>query len=231
MSDYIIIHNDELMHYGVPGMRWGHRKNVYDINANYYNKRADKLAKAANRNRTMAGMNAHAANQGNGVISKVNRINANYYNKRADKLSNRANKNRTMASMNEYASQQRREAKAKKTKKIISSMSEKKVSEINVKNQQRSKEYVKKQSVMGAAIKGYRNTKDVYISFNQNPNKYQKAMRKLGGSGFARKAALNSNLSTSQKARMMAESEILRAERKINRARKVAGAAKEVARR
>ena len=86
MSDYRIIHDDELMHYGVPGMRWGHRKNVYDINANYYNKRADKLTKAANRNRTMAGMNAHAANQGNGVISKVNRINANYYNKRADKL-------------------------------------------------------------------------------------------------------------------------------------------------
>ena len=26
MSDYKIIHDDELMHYGVPGMRWGHRK-------------------------------------------------------------------------------------------------------------------------------------------------------------------------------------------------------------
>ena len=26
MSDYRIIHDDELMHYGVPGMRWGHRK-------------------------------------------------------------------------------------------------------------------------------------------------------------------------------------------------------------
>lgn len=26
MSDYRIIHFDELYHYGVPGMRWGHRK-------------------------------------------------------------------------------------------------------------------------------------------------------------------------------------------------------------
>ena len=26
MSDYKIVHSDELYHYGVPGMRWGHRK-------------------------------------------------------------------------------------------------------------------------------------------------------------------------------------------------------------
>lgn len=26
MPDYRIIHDDELMHYGIPGMRWGHRK-------------------------------------------------------------------------------------------------------------------------------------------------------------------------------------------------------------
>ena len=57
------MYDNELYHYGIPGMRWGHRKSVYDVNANYYNKRADKLSKAANRNRTMASMNEAASKQ------------------------------------------------------------------------------------------------------------------------------------------------------------------------
>lgn len=236
MSDYRIVCSDELYHYGVPGMRWGHRKSVYDINANYYNRRADKLTKKANVSRTMASMNKHAASQGKGLISKANSINANYYNKKANKLETRANKNRTMASMNEAASKQRKAAKLEKgrvkAQKLESSMSKKKVSELNAKNKKRGEDYVKKQSIIGSAVKGYRGTKDVYASFNQNPTRYQKTMRKLGGSNFARKAALNNNnLTTSQKTRMLAENQILRGERKINRARKVVGAAKAVSRR
>lgn len=53
MSDYRMIHDDELMHYGVPGMRWGHRK------ANPYAARAIRdhagLGKYATRKRQLAG--------------------------------------------------------------------------------------------------------------------------------------------------------------------------------
>ena len=36
MSDYRIVHSDELYHYGVPGMRWGHRK--ASVNKDYTSK-------------------------------------------------------------------------------------------------------------------------------------------------------------------------------------------------
>lgn len=66
--NYRIIYNDELYHYGVPGMRWGHRKGptslagtghralagVYGINQRFYNRTGNK---------TLASMNAAARNQ------------------------------------------------------------------------------------------------------------------------------------------------------------------------
>ena len=56
MSDYRIIHDDELMHYGVPGMRWGHRKAqpVSDIRRRY------DSAKAAYKTANRAYSKAHA---------------------------------------------------------------------------------------------------------------------------------------------------------------------------
>ena len=101
---------DYLAHYGVKGMRWGHRKNLYDVNASYYNRRAGKLESKAKRNRLYAGMNRAAAKRGS-VFAPAERINADYYSKRAAKLSSKADKNRAMARMNEAASKQRNEQK------------------------------------------------------------------------------------------------------------------------
>ena len=108
--------SNELYHYGVKGMKWGHRKNVYDVNASYYNKRAKKLDAAARRNKQMAGMQRAAANSGNanGLLSKGNQINANYYQKRADKLTAKADKSRTMAKLNAQASKNKVQAAAAK---------------------------------------------------------------------------------------------------------------------
>lgn len=90
----------------------------------------------------------------------------------------------------------------------------------------------KKTSVAKAAVDGYKNTKNVYASLNQNPNAYQRAMRKLGASNFAKEAIKTSKyLDENGKKRAMAEHQILRAERNVNRARKAYGVAKSVANR
>ena len=119
---------NELMHYGVPGMRWGRRKNVYDINAAHYNKRAKKLNARAQKNRTMASMNRYAANRSSGLISKANNINANYYQKRADKLAAKADRNRTMAALNTQASKRKGEVAAARISAKLNKKSVKQIS-------------------------------------------------------------------------------------------------------
>ena len=46
--------SDELYHYGVPGMRWGHRK-VYAAESNAYTKRANKWEARSNKSKTRLG--------------------------------------------------------------------------------------------------------------------------------------------------------------------------------
>lgn len=137
--------SSSICHYGILGMKWGRRRyqtkdgtltpagkkryrNIYDINAAYYNKRAKKLDVKAKRNTTMASLNKTAAKGGSGLISKINTFNAKYYQKKADKLTSKANRNRLMAALNTQASTRLGEAKAAKAYKKISNKSVKEVS-------------------------------------------------------------------------------------------------------
>lgn len=77
---------------------------IYGVNERYYSNRADKFAKKANKNRTMASMNRSAKNSSKTALGrKIYEINENYYSRREQKLNNRANRNRAMASMNRAA--------------------------------------------------------------------------------------------------------------------------------
>lgn len=86
--EYRIIREDELYHYGVPGMRWGHRKaqtslagtghralaGVYGMNQRFYNKTG---------NRTAASINAQARNQQLKKAEAADRAKANKSKARA----------------------------------------------------------------------------------------------------------------------------------------------------
>lgn len=97
------------------------KRTIYDVNSDYYNKKAEKYEKKEETNRALASMNkaAYDSQGGKGLIAKANAVNAKYYENKADKLESKANRNRAMASMNEYASQQKKEERVAKAKASI----------------------------------------------------------------------------------------------------------------
>lgn len=82
-----IAYDDELMHYGVPGMKWGRRKAIR------YEKKSRKIEQRANRARVMGSMQRSAQAQSKSALGqKVHNVNASYYEKRANRLTSKANR-------------------------------------------------------------------------------------------------------------------------------------------
>lgn len=101
MEYNVITVGGELYHYGVPGMKWGHRKSYVD----YYNARANRYAQRAQYNQGMANLNSQYAN----------RRSAARYTKAANRLTAKANKMTAKANM---TPEQRKQATANRNKKL-----------------------------------------------------------------------------------------------------------------
>lgn len=216
--EYRIVRSDELYHYGVPGMRWGHRKGptslagtghramagVYGINQRFYSKTGNK---------TLASMNASARNQqlkkaaaadaakaskaksarGAKVAKEKSAVNSKTSYK--ESLRGKASKLGAKAVGKSYKVN---ESVERKKSAVASKVGLKKVAKTHANNA----EYYKKTS------------KDLQSGKVGKPsNNYQKAMQALGRSKFATKAIKDSKYLNAQgKAQALAEQGLLREE-------------------
>ena len=140
--------NEELMHYGVEGQKWGVRRyqnedgsykagadgryapktrGVYGINERHYRRKAARMERKQERRQLMADKNKEARKEfegkGNKLISKVYGSNERYYTKRANKFKAKAKKANLYADMQRsaYESRQKKRAKNKVNKAVARS--------------------------------------------------------------------------------------------------------------
>lgn len=224
--EYRIVHLDELYHYGVPGMRWGHRKGpvslagtghramagVYGINQRFYNRTGNK---------TLASMNANARNQ---ALKKAAAADAAKVHKKAVSNGSKISKKNAEKNANISYKDTLKGKSAKlgakavgKSFKVNEAVERKKASAA-------SKVGLKKLS------QTYTNNADYYKQTSKDlqsgkvgkpQTRYQKAMQALGRSNFATKAIMNSKeLNAQQKAAALAEQGLLREAHRQEKRRK-----------
>lgn len=156
--------SDELMHYGVPGMKWGKRKKYYNSDGSLNDKGVKKYAKkqyareAMRSNKSVAGMAYDA-------YSGAHKINADMRYGSSTKAQNRE------AAQN-YVKEQNRKAKMKATAraKLKADAALRKIEKQNKKDfiKTRSKEIQKGSSVVGKMWNAYTGSHKIQAEIEYN---------------------------------------------------------------
>ena len=182
MSNYIytndgLVNVDDLMHYGVPGMKWGHRKNPYaGVPTNGSKRRAAEKAKqqmdAAKRNKRTANRAYDTAwRRANDYSSR--HLVSQYIGKKQKAESNKRWDTATNAAKaaNEATAKYKASKKAYKAAKKMANLEAKAVKE------KYKQEYMKGESVVGRLYARYTGSHKIYadMMYDLNKGAYKKS--------------------------------------------------------
>lgn len=161
--------NNELYHYGVPGMKWGHRKKYYNSDGSLNDRGVKKYAKKAYAREAM-GSNKSVVGMAYDAFSGAHKINADMKYGASSKKQNRE-------AAESYVKEQNRRAKRRATArgeaKARSAM--KKLEKQNKKDfiKTRSKEIQKGSSVVGKIWNAYTGGHKIQAEVEYNLRKYK----------------------------------------------------------
>ncbi len=218
--------NDELYHYGVPGMKWGHRKGptslagaghralagVYGINQRFYSKTGNK---------TLASMNSAARNQ---QLKKAAAADAAKASKAKSARGAKVAKAKLATNAKTSYNESLRGKAAKLGAKVVGKSYKINESVERKKSAVASKVGLKKVAQTHANNADYyrKTSKDLQSGKVGKPsNRYQKTMQALGRSRYATYAIKNSKyLDTQGKAQALAEQGLLREDYRRRKAKR-----------